>query len=174
MLSICTGWNSGLSGDGADAEGAKGSSAAGTDTKDPNSEPADEFRWCVFGRVSATRSGLEKGIGDALGVGGENRVAKRSSWALLASLWEFEERGICGGMDIGGGISKSLSAIYCYGHGCNTAPDSSQDGRKSLCIPMFRRMKQSLGTCDVRLIENNIFMRSFSDRFAECRCFRML
>lgn len=68
-----------------------GSSVAGTDTKDPNSpDEVEKFLEClddcnfVVG-VAVVASNTDLGSGEAGGVGGEKRVANRSSFPSCSS-----------------------------------------------------------------------------------------
>lgn len=68
----------------------RGSSAAGTETKAPNSESADpgipeymEWRWAGAAELARVTDTGSK-VGDARGVAGENKVANLS---ISASFW---------------------------------------------------------------------------------------
>lgn len=92
---LCSGVNGSCSSD------LRGSSEADTDTKDPNSEEELETaRECALGLdvVAAIESNIGPGFGEAGGVGGENKVANKSSVSSPLTLDPL-------GGDIGGILS---------------------------------------------------------------------
>lgn len=75
-----------------------GSSVAGTDTKDPNSpDEVEKFLECLddCGFVAAAVPNASVGRGEAGGVGGEKRVANKSSFPSCSSCrgWVWSDGG---------------------------------------------------------------------------------